>query len=498
MDDAAPTQQPGQHPTAGPLTVIERLKLRESHWKRILIALGIAIVLFQGARIAVAPRGDFRVHWELGRRFAAGDFIYQQGTGEGADQRGHDYPYPPFWGMAHAPLSLVSTRNAQVAVYPLAIVSLLGLFVVLQRLSRQSMPLGPGTRFWMAVVVVVLASRFLLRDLVECGVNLALVAMSWYAVDLWSRRREWLGGFWLGLAVSLKCTPALFVAYFLWKRQWRMVAASSVAIALFTLSPALWMGPTEYGRAVQFWFVRAWDGVGQPNPSIGVLGEEPIQNISLKPSLARFLMHLPEGHRLKFDHPWSVDVLNLSPVAAGWAIKGVLLVLLAGVAWRFRAPVTRRTDPVILWECATVSLLILLFSPITWGQHCVGVIPVIYLIVRSRLVAARSRSRSLDSDQDSQMEHQPPIFEQTSREASVLPSWISWPLGAYVFFVLILNRSLVGKELSWLLDNYHVFTWCILGLVLAAVGSQGLLARRQERDRPDARKPDTVRLRRAA
>jgi len=420
-------------------TWIDRLQPHHPNWKRLVIVVGVLALSVQWVRVAAEPRGDFKLHWELGRRMSAGEFIYAANADSSGDQRGHDYPYPAFWGLAHVPLTIMSPRVAQVVVFPTIFVSLIGLLFVLDRLTRKWLPLTRDQRFWATTCAVFLTSRFIVRDAPECGVNLALVCLSWIGVYLWTRRREWFAGLSLGLAMALKCTPALFLAYFVWKRQWKMVATTTVAAAAFTLAPVALMGPTDYSRTVQFWFAHAWDGVGQTDPSIGVLGEEPFQNLSLRPSMARFLMHLPEGHRSRLDHPLFLDFLDLNPRMAGLLIKGALVCLLASVAWAFRGPVTRRDDLSILWECATVSVLILLFSPITWGQHCVGVLPVLYLVTRT-------------------------VWAKTG-----LTRWAYGPLGAYVFFVLVLNRELVGKQFSWLLDSYHAHTWCFLGLTFVAV-----------------------------
>jgi alpha-1,2-mannosyltransferase len=254
------------------------------------------------------------------------------------------------------------------------------------------------------------------------------------------RRREWAGGFVLGFAIALKCTPALFVPYFLLKRQWTMVAATATAAACFTLSPIVVMGPSQYAHTMAFWFEHALEGFASPDPSVGVLGNEQIQNVSLRPALARFLMRLPPGHKSRYEHPLSVDFFNLSPVAAGVVVKLLLLAMVAGVAWVFRGRVTERNSVPVLWECATVSIMILLLSPITWGQHCVGVIPILYLFVRTH-VCGLSHAR-----------------------------WMYWALAAYAVLTLVLNRELIGKELTWLLDSYRIPTWCLLGLGAVAVG----------------------------
>lgn len=404
----------------------ERARADEPFWRRVVLAVGVGIVLWQGARLCFQPRGDFNLHWELGRRLVAGEFIYHNGA---------DMPYPPFWAVVHAPLSVVPMHPAQLLVYPLFVVSLVVLIGVLNRLTERRFPLSSVAVFWTAVVAIALSSRFLVRDTTECGVNLALVALSWLAAYLWARRRERLGGLCLGLAMAMKCTPGLFLAWFAWKRQWRMVAWTAAAAIAFTLSPLLLMGPSHYGRAIGYWTTIAWRGISQPDPSMGVLGEEPLQNDSLRPALARFLMTLPEDHKGRFHHPLYVDFLDLPPVAAGVVIKIAMLALLAAVAWTFGSRVERRDDPALLWEWAAVSVLILLYSPVTWGQHCVGVLPAFYLAART--VLARG----------------------------VVPVWMPWFVGAYALAVLGLNRGFVGQDVSRLIDSYHVHTWCLLGLV---------------------------------
>ncbi len=452
----------------------QRLWAQEAQWRRIVILIGVAALCFQGLRIAAEPRGDFSNHWQLGRRFAQGEFIYyadgklEQPPDAATPRRPKDYPYPPFWAFVHAPLTYLPKNLAQLAIYPLFAVSLVSLLWILSRLTELSLPADRRSIFWIAVVAVVLTSRFLIRDMPESGVNLALVTLSWGAVYLWTRRREIFAGTALGLAIALKCTPALFLAYFLWKRQWKMVAATTAAVALFTLSPIMMMGPTRYGETMHFWMVHAWEGFGNPDPSMGVLGPEQIQNISLRPALARFLMHLPEGHLSRFDHRLYFDVFNLSPATAGVVVKLILIALVGGVAWMFRETVKRRDDLRICWECATVSILILLLSPITWGQHCVGLLPVLYLFARSH---------------DSAGPH---------------PRWMYWTMGLYVALILVLNRTLLGKDLTWLLDSYRLPTWFLLALAAIAAASHrrcGDLSAASQRVRDPAQ---TSELRRVA
>jgi hypothetical protein len=191
---------------------------------------------------------------------------------------------------------------------------------------------------------------------------------------------------------------------------------------------------------MQIWLTHLSLGAGQADPTVGVLGPETLQNLSLRPAVARFFMHLPAGHPGRLDQPGYVEFLDFSPLAAGRIAKFVLAALLASVTWALRKPVVRRDDLSLVWECAAVGALALLLSPITWYQHCVALLPVFYLFTRT--AAARGRP----------------------------PGWMLAVLGFFLVVVIVLSRGLIGREATLLLASYHLTTWAIAGALALAVG----------------------------
>ena len=153
----------------------------------------------------------------------------------------------PFWGEGDRPAALLPMPIAKAILFPIGVAALAALFWTLRRLAASAFSLDRTRAFWVAALTMFLAGRFVIRDLAELGVNTLLVALSWLAIYLWTQRRDLLAGTSLGAAIALKCTPAIFVAYFLWKRQWRMVAATCLATALFTLAPIVGQGPDLIG-----------------------------------------------------------------------------------------------------------------------------------------------------------------------------------------------------------------------------------------------------------
>ena len=414
--------------------VIGRYSERE--WRRVAVGLiGIA-ALIQMGRVVGEPQGDFHLHWRFGGRLAAGVYPY--------DKNGLDLPYLPFWAVAHVPLSYLPMHAAQVCILPLFVVAAFGLFRVLRRVSERSWPVPERYPFWVTVLTIVLASRFLVRDILECGVNLALVALAWGAVWCWRQRRDVTGGGLLGFAIALKLTPALFLAWFVWKRQWKIAFATVLTAALLFLSPLLFIDRAKFVDVHRVWWHHASRGLLAENPVQGVLGEESIQNVALRPALGRYLVHLPKGHKARFDHPWALQFLDLSPHAAGWVVRLLIAGLVLSVAWQFRRPVRSRTEPVFLWEAAAVSVMILLLSPLTWGQHCVGVIPAMYFLIRDALCR-----------------------RTCSRSSLVV-------LGMFSVFILLLNRGLIGKQATYLLDSYYTTTWCLAAVLWLVLRSHRL------------------------
>ena len=392
------------------------------------VGVVVAAVIAQWVRQFKSPRSDFFAHHLSGRRFLDGTFIYEGGK---------NTVYPPFWGMAHATVAWMDAHLALLLVYPLGLIAAALLFWVLARLTRDHGRLRSRALFWVVMLTLGLSARFWVRDLLECLVNTALVALAWLAVYLWSRRRVWLGGMSLAFAISLKCTAALFLPYFLLKRQWRMAIATVLFTAVFTLLPIVRYGPEGYIRHMRAWTGLAKLATTKSDPSHFAATK---QNMALKPSLARYLMRLPPGHLGRVDSPFYVDLLDLSPKVAGKVVYLVMFALIAWIAWLFRSPVGARDDPLLLWEFAAVSLLILLYSPITWGQHCVGVIPALFLI--SRRISMRRP----------------------------LAGWMKVLLGWYVLATLVLNRGVVGADVAHLLESYHIETWAILSLLAVVLG----------------------------
>jgi hypothetical protein len=213
-----------------------------------------------------------------------------------------------------------------------------------------------------------------------------------------------------------------------------MAALSLCWALLFSLAPALALGTAQYQRHMRAWFSNIAPGLASPDPSRGVLGDEQLQNKSLRPSLARYLMRLPDGHPGRYTGRGYVDFLDLRTETARNVIRAAMLAILAAFGWACRRPLPSPADPTVMWECAALAVLTLLYSPITWGQHCVAALPAFFLLTTAW---ASGRMR------------EPALLRALTVIAAV---------------ILLTNRSLIGKPLSLLLESYHLITASLLAL----------------------------------
>jgi hypothetical protein len=336
--------------------------------------------LYHQLLFAQQPSGDFRNHLEWGRRFVANEFLYQDGL---------NVPYPPAWAL---PFALLSLLPATLAFTLFSLGGLAALAVILQvgnRLARGWLPLTGRKLLGLYLVALVVCRPYILRDLQDGGPNLQLTALTWGGIYLCWRDQNGRGGACLGVAAALKCTALLFVAYLAWKRQWRAVTVAVLVLAAMTVAPALRQGPALFVRHMTAWVSQVGPGVSRADPRCGVLGLEEVKNKALRPVLARFLLSAPADSR-EICNAWPAYHLELSTSTAGHLIQVVSLLLIGFVAWFLRP--TQAVGTIAFVECASVGLLMLFLSPITWLQHCVGAVPAFYLLLRSAFAGCTSRA----------------------------------------------------------------------------------------------------------
>ncbi|GAA2691454.1 MULTISPECIES: glycosyltransferase 87 family protein [Actinosynnema] len=283
-------------------------------------AVVVVVFLWRGVGASLL---DLRVYLTGGRVWLEGSDLYGSAF-PGPD--GLPFTYPPLAAALFAPLALLPWPVV-VGLWTAAGVALLGWVCVLAAGERER-------GLWLASACLLLEP---VRGTLELGqVNLLLLAL--VAADCLLPRTPWPRGLLLGIAASVKLTPAIFVLFLLSRKDFRAAATA---------------GTTFAGCAVLGWLLAPRDSVVFWTSAVldphRVGGLPYAGNQSVKGVLVR----------LGLDGPlW---------FAACAVVLALLVVVLRGV----------RDDLTAVVATAAAGVLV---SPVSWSHHWVWAAPALLLL----------------------------------------------------------------------------------------------------------------------
>lgn len=277
------------------------------------------------------------------------------------------FTYPPFAAIVLAPLTILPYW---LACLLLTLLTLGLLAVVLSTVLGALGVLPPGLRGWRRITAVLLVAEVLepvLRTVYAGQIDLLLLAL--VVLDVLVDTPKWPRGLLIGIAAAVKLTPAVFLLYFLLRRDTRalLVSAASVVVATLIGFVLAWRDSFQY-----------WTHTVHDTGRIGTATLNTNQNI------AGMLARLGLGDTARF-------VL--------WAVACVAVLGL--VVWAARRVLTAAgadgSDPASNGEAAVLALICvamfgLVVSPVSWSHHWVWVLPT---VVVTAVVAFRHRNVAL-------------------------------------------------------------------------------------------------------
>lgn len=334
---------------------------------RLFQLLTVAALAWAGWRLlgAVPYRIDVDVYRMGGQAWLDGRPLYADGamfhTRGGLDL---PFTYPPLAAVAFSPFALLSLEAASAAITVTTLVLLIvAVTIVLHRCDVWPETTVTGEpawlrQAWLAAAVVAPAVVYLepIRSNFDFG-QINVVLMTLVIADCVPRRTPWPRGMLLGLAIALKLTPAVFLLYFLLRRDTRalLVTAASAVVATLVGVAFAWRDSLEY-----------WTETVRNTDRIGTATLNTNQNIA--GALAR--LGLGEGPRFVLWVIACFAVLGLTV----WAVRRVL----------------KADQPVLALIC--VAMFGLVVSPVSWSHHWVWALPA---LVVTALVAYRRRHAAL-------------------------------------------------------------------------------------------------------
>lgn len=287
-------------------------------WIGVIAAVIFARANWHGYR----PPIDLQVYWGAGKFLLNGTPLYSVGVP--ANDISLPFTYPPFAAVVFALIAWLPL-NAVVILHHLACI--VCAYLVVRWLGV------PGF-----VLALMLCTQPGFSTLSFGQVNIFLMAL--VVADALNKRPRWLPrGFLIGVAAAIKVTPAIFVLYFLVRKDWRGVLGVMAGGAGATLLAAALRTHDSW----QFFTHTLFDASRVGNPGY-------IHNASLNGILYRF--------------GWE----SVFPFVA------VVSILLGAAAARRAFQVA--DEALALMMVAGIGLLI---SPISWTHHWVWLVPMVML-----------------------------------------------------------------------------------------------------------------------
>jgi len=229
---------------------------------------------------------------------------------------------------------------------------------------------------WVLGLGLLGAAPFIIGDIQHGNTNgFVLFAVALH-LSLYRRGRTVGSGVALAAAICLKMTPALFALYWLYQRQWRLLAATVVAlVVLAVVLPGAALGPDRHVELTRSWLENlilpglvegAWYPVHINQSISGVLsryllgGGNPNGDIFWNPD--------DHAYASLDEHGW-IALADLSDATTKWLIRlaqGVVVLLGAwAIGWR-KLP---RDDGRRALHYGLVGCGMMLLNQRTWDHH---------------------------------------------------------------------------------------------------------------------------------
>lgn len=312
----------------------------------------------------VPYRIDVDVYRMGGRAWLDGKPLYADGA-IFRTQAGLELPftYPPLAAIGFSPLAVVPLPVASLAITAVtALLAGLSIWLILTRLDVGTGwgLAGPAwaRRAWLAAGIVAVSVPTLepIRANFSFG-QINVVLMTLVIADCVPRTTKWPRGVLVGLAIALKLTPAVFLLYFVLRRDVRATVWAGVS---FVAATALG-GVLAWRDSVEYWTttVRHTDRIGNAT-------------LNTNQNIAGALARLGLGEHARF-----VLWVALCLVVLALAIWAAQRVLAAG-------------EPTLALVC--VALFGLVVSPVSWSHHWVWGLPVCTVLA---VLAYRRRNPTL-------------------------------------------------------------------------------------------------------
>ena len=149
--------------------------------------------------------------------------------------------YPPFWGLLMMPFTYLPYNTAKTIWYGINLVQLGILGWIFRQWFRES---PNDTKYWYRWGFVILACSFtpLIESLRHGQANLLILFLLCLCLWFHEKKSPVTAGIFLGFAIMIKILPLVFIAYWFWKKQWKLMGSALISSLLLGVISILSLG----------------------------------------------------------------------------------------------------------------------------------------------------------------------------------------------------------------------------------------------------------------
>ena len=360
---------------------------QQSVFRILLWVFGIVLLVLTLVPVLHCLRGhsikDYRVWYETGQLFLQGGEVYPD--------RWHKFPfmYPPPCALFLAPISALGKTG-------LVVLLALGNAAAWMCCIIFSVRLATGERqrghLLLYLVPNLIMGAHLWGNFLLGQPSLVLLALMLGAFLSLRRKLYVLGGVLIAFAAAIKAFPAIVIVYLVYRRSWTAAVTMALTLAfLLIILPIPFRGYELAKQDLERWssgmlFKYDETGVGQR------LGRSNSwKNQSIWGVANRLLRHVEYDHKYAPHEPvyanfadLDFNTVNRIILAAALCLGLVFITVIPASRWR-----TRETDAI---EFALLLLLMLMFTPLSFGYLFVWLLYPLTVVVQRLVMKSASRT----------------------------------------------------------------------------------------------------------
>ena len=363
---------------------------RWARWLSALLLLGVLLGLVRiGAGHIHLRSPDFEYFYKSGAwllHHGALDPGYDLIHGRAVPRGTLDW----YWPVVPRLMSILALLPYNAAGYVWLAVNIAALALTVRMLGRRLSGLPPQDWPVTQLIPVLLLMPYWLWEFRLNQINILTLSMLVGSYVCWERGRRLRAGLWLGVAVLLKLTPALFLLWFALKRQYRTVASALLVIVLAgPVADVIAFGPADSVAVYRAWLHRAVT-VGSHRGLVLNQLETDWRNQGVGVVLSRWLhpsnynTHFDNDPRIQADYahllPATMNVADLPLRTVANVATVVLAAPLLALCWLARRPASRLTRWQLRFEWALFVLAMLWCMPVVRRYHLIATLPVLTLL----------------------------------------------------------------------------------------------------------------------